>query len=128
MKSPELIAACRELRKNQTKAEALLWSCLRNRQLNGYKFRRQHPVEGFILDFFCPDARLAIELDGAGHRSTVAHEYDAYREQVLRDKGIHVLRFWNSDVEHDLEKVILRINAAISKQIRSSKPDLSSPH
>lgn len=52
MPSPELIAACRELRKTQTKAEAILWSRLRNRQLNGYKFRRQHPVAGFILDFF----------------------------------------------------------------------------
>lgn len=121
MKPPELFAACRELRQNQTKAEAILWPCLRDKRLNGYKFRRQHPVEGFILDFYCPEARLAIELDGAGHRDAETHEADTYRNQVLRDQGIHVLRFWNSEVKGNLEKVILLIEATIKTQLESIK-------
>lgn len=68
MKPSELIAACRELRKKPTQTKAILWSRLRNKQVNGYKFRRQHAVEGFILDFFCPEANLTIEVDGAEHR------------------------------------------------------------
>lgn len=116
MKSSELIAACRELRKNPTKAEAILWVRLRNRQLLGYKFRWQHPVVGFILDFYCPEANLAIEVDGANHKGKVAQEYDSYRDQVMQDLGIHVLRFWNSEVENDPERVLILISEAIGER------------
>jgi len=117
MKSPELIAACRELRKNPTKAEAILWARLRNKQLLGYKFRRQHPIEGFILDFYCPEARLAIEVDGADHLGDEAQEYDSYRTEVLQDLGIRVMRFWNSEVGKNPEKVIQLITNAILRQV-----------
>lgn len=113
MKPSELIAACRELRKNQTKAEAILWSCLRNRQLNGYKFRRQHPVAGFILDFFCPEASLAIEVDGEIHKDKEIKEYDLERSRILAENGIRVLRFWNFEVETETEKVLVLIAKAV---------------
>lgn len=113
MPSPELIAACRELRKTQTKAEAILWSRLRNRQLNGYKFRRQHPVAGFILDFFCPEASLAIEVDGEIHKDKETKEYDLERSRILAENGIRVLRFWNFEVETETEKVLVLIAKAV---------------
>ena len=74
---PEILNRCRNLRKDDTGAEKRLWSFLRNRQLNNLKFRRQYPVEGYILDFYCHDAHLAIEVDGGGH-------LEAHRIKVLR--------------------------------------------
>ncbi len=83
------------------------------------KFRRQHPFEGFILDFFCPEARLAIELDGEIHKDKEIKEYDLERTRILAENGIRVLRFWNSEVEIDVERVILRVTNAIDSQLKS---------
>ncbi|MFC3652089.1 endonuclease domain-containing protein [Dyella humi] len=86
----------RHLRTFATDAERLLWHHLRGRQLGEYKFRRQYPVAGYIVDFVCVSARLAIELDGGQHLDATI--YDAKRTQLIEAHGYQVLRFWNDDV------------------------------
>lgn len=94
----------RELRKNQTEAESILWQKIRGRKLNNLKFHRQYSAGPYILDFFCPEIRLAIELDGDQHKDAV--EYDKERESFLRDKNIRTIRFWNREVIKNLENVL----------------------
>lgn len=101
----------RELRKNQTEAEGVLWQRLRNKQVNGLKFRRQHPISGFIVDFYCFELKLVIELDGQVHTEHDQREQDDYRTNILKDKGVTILRFWNSEVITDVEKVLETIEA-----------------
>lgn len=86
----------RQLRNNPTDAEARLWRHLRNRNVSGAKFRRQHPFENYILDFVCFDPKIVIELDGGQHGSSVL--YDQRRTAVLEKSGYVVLRFWNDEV------------------------------
>ena len=88
----------RELRRNQTKAETLLWSKLRNRQMDGYKFRRQKVIEPYIVDFVCMKLRLIVELDGGHHAEEEQAEYDEVRTEFLDGMGYRVLRFWNFQV------------------------------
>ena len=95
------------LRKNQTDAEALLWRHLRNRQLGGYKFRRQHSFPPYIVDFVSIEIRLVIELDGGQHAS--ATEADERRTKFLEHKGFSVVRFWNNEVLVNIEAVLERI-------------------
>jgi len=102
----EMLARCRDLRKNATSAESRLWHFLRNRQLGGYKFRRQHVFHGYILDFYCPEAKLAIELDGSGHLEEPQVEYDQVRTAALNGFGLRVLRFWNNEVFEQIETVL----------------------
>jgi very-short-patch-repair endonuclease len=90
------VQRARELRAEKTRAEAHLWAALRNRALGGWKWRRQVPRGPFILDFFCPEARLVVEVDGGQHAE--AAEYDARRTAFLEREGLRVLRFWNRDV------------------------------
>lgn len=94
----------RELREAQTEAEGILWEAIRGRKFHNLKFRRQYSVGPYILDFFCPDKRLAIELDGEQHKEAV--EYDKERDEYLGDKDIQVLRFWNYKVVDELPKVL----------------------
>ncbi len=103
---PKLKGRRKELRNNQTEAENLLWEKLRRNQL-GYKFKRQHSIGRFILDFYCPEKKLAIELDGAQHLEN--KQYDKEREAYLSEFGIKTLRFWNSEVTKDLNSVIQKI-------------------
>lgn len=117
MPSNDLVEFCRELRRRQTLAESILWGRLRNKQLGGLKFRRQHPFEGFILDFFCHEAQLGIELDGSVHRDREVAEHDRFRTEILEDYGIHILRIWNSEVEQDVIAVTQRILAVAKKRI-----------
>ncbi len=99
----ELIERARELRRNATEAERLLWQHLRRLQLHGYRFRRQHPLGEYILDFFCFEKALAIELDGNEHLQQV--EYDSERTKWLESQGIQVLRFQNAQVLQEIEAV-----------------------
>ena len=103
---PELLTFARELRKNQTDAENLLWMVVRGRRFDGFKFRRQQPLGGYILDFYCHEALLAIELDGGGHAEDQQIEYDRVRSEVLASAGVDVLRFWNHDVLQNTESVL----------------------
>ncbi|MBN2379274.1 endonuclease domain-containing protein [candidate division WOR-3 bacterium] len=114
---PEVLKRCRELRASQIPAEARLWNCLRNGRLLGLKFRRQHSIGKFIVDFDCHKARLAIELDGGGHVDTEQAEYDKERSGYLETLGIKVLSFWNPDVIKSMEDVIEAIIDAVPSPI-----------
>ena len=102
--NPQTEQAARYLRQNLTPAEAQLWSALRGRQLAGLKFRRQHPVGQFIVDFYCPSCKLVIEVDGEIHTQQTA--YDEARTQHLQLFGYRVLRFTNEEVLSDLQTVL----------------------
>ncbi len=99
------IQRARQLRKDETWAEQLMWSWLRSRRFNGYKFRRQHPVDIYILDFFCEEAALNIELDGSQHGFPDQQKHDMEREKLLRSLGIKTLRFWNSRLKRDAQNI-----------------------
>src|SRR6187402_153357 len=102
----------RELRQESAKAEKLLWAELRNKKLNGLKFRRQHPIDKFVLDFYCHERKLAIELDGSIHDLKVNKDYDEARTAMLAGLNIIVLRFKNEDVTNNLKEVIRKISEA----------------
>ena len=87
----------RELRKNLTPAEAVLWRALKNSGLEGKKFRRQHGIGPYIADFYCPECRLIVELDGAVHEGPLETERDATRNTYLKELGIRVIRFENQN-------------------------------
>ncbi len=109
----QLLENARELRKNQTEAEELLWQLLRNRQLVNLKFRRQHPLKtGFILDFFCAEAKLGVEIDGGYHNRKEQQEYDAERTKIINEYGIRIIRFTNEQVLQNTEQVLKDIAAA----------------
>ncbi len=113
----------RQMRHEPTPTEERLWEYLRNRQVSGLKFRRQHAVGPFILDFYCSEACLAIEVDGSVHEYTV--EEDALRQEFLENLGFKVLRFTNQEVLESLDTVIDRIKSAITNSITSdSSPSL----
>jgi len=96
----------RALRREMTEAETLLWYHLRRRQLAGLRFRRQHPIGVYIVDFVCLEKRVIVELDGSQHLDSPT---DAEREAWLRSQGFHVLRFWNDDVVRGTEDVLAAI-------------------
>lgn len=96
----------RHLRNNPTPAEALLWQHLRKSQLHGRKFRRQHGIGRYILDFYCPAERLAVEVDGADHSSHEGHAHDEKRTVHLRQADVRVIWFWNQEVMRDTEAVL----------------------
>ena len=97
--SPKIRKLSKDSRANQTPAEIKLWSVLRNRNLEGYKFRRQHPIGNFVVDFFCVQKKLVIEIDGDSHATQ--EEYDAMRTEWLQGQGCKVIRFTNEDVLKD---------------------------
>ncbi len=100
----------RELRQESTEAEKLLWEELRNRKLIGLKFRRQHPLDKFIVDFYCNEKKLVVELDGAVHNEKINKEYDEARTAMLAGLNIIVLRFKNEDVTNNLKEVLKKIS------------------
>ena len=104
---PPALQRAHELRHPQTRAEALLWTHLRNRQLDGLKFRRQHPLGHFIVDFYCASSALVVEIDGDSH--TQQAEYDTARTAWLLQRGYHIVRFENADVFRNIEGVLQSI-------------------
>ncbi len=116
---PTIKQFARELRQRQTDAEQLLWSLLRGRRLGGFKFRRQHPFRGYILDFYCEEIRLVVELDGGQHNTEQGKSYDSRRSDLLRQEGIRVLRFWNHEVLTETESILEVIWAALHDQPNS---------
>ncbi|MGB7292739.1 MAG: endonuclease domain-containing protein [Thermodesulfobacteriota bacterium] len=98
-----LVNRARNLRKNPTEAERKLWAHLRLRQIGGYKFRRQHPLGPFIVDFVCIEKRLIVEVDGGQHDEK--RFYDAKRNEWLEEREFKVIRFWNNEVLRDIEIV-----------------------
>src|SRR3989344_4601013 len=104
----------RTLRSGQTDAEKFLWRRLRNKQLKGQRFLRQYGVAPYILDFYCPNIRLAIELDGGQHLEEDKRIYDAERTRFLESNDISVLRFWNNEVMKNINGVLEAIDRAVT--------------
>lgn len=102
----DLIEFARKLRDEAPDAEAYLWSCLPDRRVNRRKFRRQHPVAPYVLDFYCAELRLAIELDGGQHNDAEGKTRDAAREVFLQAKGIQTLRFTNHEMLRETDSVL----------------------
>jgi very-short-patch-repair endonuclease len=100
----------KELRNNLTSAEATLWIHLQKKQLQGRKFRRQHSIGNYIVDFYCTSEKLAIELDGEHHYTSEGIIYDTRRTEFLNSKGIRVIRFENSEVLFGLELLLEKIS------------------
>ena len=111
----------RLLRKKATEPERILWRHLRNRNFVGYKFRRQHPLDCCVLDFYCPAAKLAIEIDGGGHGYRAGQIRDRTRSELLARQGITVLRFWNHQVRQELDSVLRAIWFALQER-HQTKP------
>jgi very-short-patch-repair endonuclease len=109
---PSLKEKARYLRKNSTKTEIYLWSKLRKKQILGFDFDRQVPIDHFIVDFFCKELMLAIEIDGSSHDGKL--EYDIFREEKLNKLGISILRFTNDDILDNMKYVINEIKKVIS--------------
>jgi len=111
----------REMRSHPTPAEDKLWQRLRKRQVLGFKFRRQHPIDRFIVDFYCSKARLVVEVEGLVHQYT--QEEDAIRQEFLESLGFRVLRFTNDQVNDDLDGVVKQITAALLEEKRTFTPE-----
>lgn len=109
--SRELEQAARAMRREPTVAEQLLWGALQKKQVAGLKFRRQHPVGRFVLDFYCPSIKLVVEVEGDIHDSQP--EQDAARTTVVETYGYRAMRFRNDEVMHDLPGVVSRIAAVV---------------
>lgn len=103
----------RHMRKNPTPAEAILWARLRKRQVKGFQFRRQHPIVRFIVDFYCAEAKLVVEVDGSVHDQPGHEKYDVEREQFLEKLGLRVLRFSNAKVVTETDAAINAISEAL---------------
>ena len=118
----ELLEKARELRKNQTPTEKILWECLRGKRLFGFKFRRQHNIGSYIVDFYCHTAKLVIEIDGKIHDQALQKEKDQNRDEWLQNQGLTILRIKNETIINNLEETL----EAIASYIPSS-PQPSSP-
>ena len=107
--SPEAFAKAKDLRRNTTETEKLLWEKIGRNQLSGFRFKRQHPIAHYIVDFYCHKAKLVVELDGGYHNQEDQMIYDTLRTEELMDLGLTVLRFRNEEVRNRMEYVLERI-------------------
>ncbi len=124
-----IVHAARDLRRGMTPSEDMLWNALRGRRLNGLKFRRQHPLDRFIIDFYCVERRLAVEVDGGIHATAGQAACDDERTVWLNVRGIRVLRVTNDEVENDLDGVLRRIaEEALSPNPLLAKHPLGLPN
>jgi len=98
----------RQLRKEQTKAEKIVWEQIRNRKFRGLKFRRQHVIEGFVLDFYCPEIKLGIEVDGGIHLKR--KDYDELRREVIESEGITIVRITNKELLDRKRSILEKLN------------------
>jgi very-short-patch-repair endonuclease len=125
--SGQTVLKARRLRRPLTESEQVLWAALRDNRLQGIKFRRQHPFGPYVLDFFCVQARLVIELDGSIHDRPEQKEYDRERTDYLEAQGLRVLRFRNEEVADKLDEVMKKIlEAAAPTPQPPPSPDKSS--
>ena len=111
--NPDIFKRASELRKNMTEAEKILWSALRRKQVQGKRFRRQHPISTFIVDFYSHEAKLVIEVDGGIHNIPEQKEYDSGRSDELERLGLKIIRFTNTQVFQNLGKVVKEIEENI---------------
>ena len=116
-----LTPVARKLRSNATSAEKLLWRALRGKQLEGFRFRRQVPIAGYVADFACHEARLVVEIDGATHSTDAELAHDARRQSALEAAGYVVLRVYNTDVYEQIDSVV----DAILLKLHALRPRLT---
>jgi very-short-patch-repair endonuclease len=109
-----------ELRRNMTEPENIFWSRIRRIQIDGIRFRRQYSIDNFVVDFYCPEFKLAIEVDGESHNKPDAKEYDAEREDIIKQHGITFLRFANTEIIHNLDDVLTKIQYALQNMKSAS--------
>ena len=118
----ETLAFARQLRAQQTNAEDALWFLLRDRRFLNFKFRRQHAIPPYVLDFYCSELKLAVELDGGQHNEDAVQRIDEKRSLYLRARGIEVVRYWNHDVLARMESVLEDLMQRAQVQARSLTP------
>jgi very-short-patch-repair endonuclease len=118
--SPLIMKRARELRSRMTETEKILWDVVRENTIQGLKFRRQHPLNNYIADFYCHKIKLVVEIDGLVHFTETAKEYDEYRTNVMNSLGIEVLRFTNEEICNDLSNVINAIESKCSELLAST--------
>jgi very-short-patch-repair endonuclease len=111
----ELVSNARVLRNNMTRAEIILWSRLREKKINGYKFRRQQPVFDYIVDFYCHELKFIIEVDGEIHSLPEKTNYNSKRDKILKINGYHIIRLTNLEIETELDSTINKIILYIDK-------------
>jgi very-short-patch-repair endonuclease len=121
------VGRARQFRKKETWAEKLMWRWLRDRRFSNYKFRRQHPVGKYCVDFFCKEAELAIELDGRGHGYPGTQRHDAERQRLLESLGIKTLRFWNSHLRRNPQSIRDTIFNELQKRASHPLPNYTRP-
>ena len=123
----DILKHARTLRSKQTNAEQFLWALVRDRRFADKKFRRQHPIGRYILDFYCHECRLAVELDGGQHNDAEARSRDDRRSQFLREQGVRVVRFWNHDVLLQTESVLESLWDEVHGDVGYSDPSPQTP-
>jgi very-short-patch-repair endonuclease len=96
----------RELRKNQTPEELIFWAHVKNRKFHGYKFRRQYSIGNYVVDFYCPELKLVVEIDGGQHYEENRIEHDKFRTKFFNDAGMKVRRYTNLDIKNNLESAL----------------------
>jgi very-short-patch-repair endonuclease len=121
------IKFARQLRKQETWAEKLVWNGLRDRRFSGYKFRRQYPIGSYYLDFYCQEAALNIELDGRQHGFPDQQQHDAAREKFLQSNGIKTLRFWNSHLRRNAQSIRDTIFNELQERAPHPLPEYTRP-
>jgi very-short-patch-repair endonuclease len=127
-RTPQMTKRARRLRRQPSEAEKKLWRVLRRHQFEKLGFRRQHPIGVYVLDFYCPSLRLAIEVDGGQHNEAAIAAHDERRTQWLASKDIKVVRFWNNDVLRNLEGVwTVLVQEVEARRARPATPSLTLP-
>ncbi len=111
---PQNFASAKHLRDRMTEAEGKLWEILKNNKFNGYKFRRQHPIHQFIVDFYCHELKLIIEIDGQYHNTEEQKELDKNRTELLKFQGLSEIRFTNDEVINNINEVLWTLNQKIN--------------
>ena len=113
--NPNLKMLSRQLRNDSTMSEILLWQKLKGKQMKGYRFLRQRPIDEYIVDFYCPELKFAIEIDGSSHDYDETYEYDMIRQKKLESLGVNFLRFKDIDVKRDMLNVLRGIEFWINE-------------
>jgi len=120
---PATFQKARQLRNKMTSAEKLLWDKLKGKQIAGVKFRRQHPINKYIVDFYCHAAKMVIELDGKIHLKS--KEHDKERTEKLKELNIKIIRFSNNEVEKNIEEVLKQITTVVNNRLDAINPTLT---
>lgn len=115
--SPQIFSNAKKLREKPTEAEEVMWLELRNNQLDGYKFRRQHPLSFYVADFYCHQLKLVIEVDGDYHQTIEQQKLDRERTENIEFQGLHVIRFTNDEVLGDIHLVLKTVREFIQLKL-----------